>query len=106
MDIQKTLASREGSHGSYKARSVIEQNIKRAMQDSPNWRSLPDDIRSSLEMIATKISRILMGDPEFHDSWHDIIGYAKLVEDRLSPEPLDKQIQIVWGTPSEMIDDE
>jgi hypothetical protein len=31
----------------------------------------------------------LNGDPEFHDSWHDIVGYAKLVADSLaSTNPL------------------
>ena len=29
--------------------------------------------------------RIVNGDPHYHDSWHDIVGYAKLVADRLVP---------------------
>ena len=28
-------------------------------------------------------TRILNGDPNYHDSWHDIIGYTKLVADEL-----------------------
>ena len=35
-------------------------------------------------MILHKIGRILNGDPNYADSWHDIAGYAKLVEDELS----------------------
>jgi hypothetical protein len=54
------------------------------MRDSPNWGDLTDDKREALEMIAHKIGRILNGDPEYKDSWHDIIGYARLVEDTLS----------------------
>jgi hypothetical protein len=34
-------------------------------------------------MIQHKIARILNGDPNYHDSWHDIGGYSKLVADRL-----------------------
>jgi len=34
-------------------------------------------------MIAHKIGRILNGDPDYQDSWHDIIGYARLVERQL-----------------------
>jgi len=34
-------------------------------------------------MICHKISRIVNGDPNYKDSWHDIIGYAKLIEDKL-----------------------
>jgi hypothetical protein len=40
-------------------------------------------MREALEMVAHKIGRILNGDPKYHDSWHDIIGYTKLVADRL-----------------------
>jgi len=36
--------------------------------------------REALEMIAHKIGRILNGDPNYADSWHDIAGYAKLAE--------------------------
>jgi hypothetical protein len=34
-------------------------------------------------MIFHKLARIANGDPNYHDSWHDIAGYAKLVADRL-----------------------
>ena len=53
------------------------------MQDSPNWEKLDDDQREALEMTAHKIGRILNGDPNYADSWHDIIGYTRLVEARL-----------------------
>ena len=33
-----------------------------------------------------KIARILNGDSNYHDSWHDIIGYAKLVADQLNKQ--------------------
>jgi hypothetical protein len=53
------------------------------MIDSPNWENLTDDKKESLEMIAHKIGRILNGDPEYKDSWHDIIGYTTLIESTL-----------------------
>ena len=56
------------------------------MVDSPNWPGLTDAQREALEMVAHKIGRILNGDPNYHDSWHDIVGYAKLVADRLQRE--------------------
>jgi hypothetical protein len=37
-------------------------------------------------MISHKIARILNGDPCYHDSWHDIVGFAKLVADGLLPK--------------------
>lgn len=87
-DITKTLAERGGRYGKFIDHAFIVQQIKRAMFDSPNWERLPDDMKEALEMTAHKIGRILNGDPFFHDSWHDINGYIKLVADRL-PQPLE-----------------
>jgi hypothetical protein len=83
MDIDKTLGQRETRYGTFSDNCRIIQNIKRAMRDCPNWENLSDDKKESLEMIASKIGRILNGDSEYHDSWHDIIGYTKLVADTL-----------------------
>ena len=82
-DIDKTLADRGARYGDYSEHARITQAIKAAMIDSPNWVNLADDQTETLEMIAHKIGRILNGDPNYHDSWHDIIGYAKLTADRL-----------------------
>ena len=82
-DIAETLAERGTRYGSFIGHANITQRIKRVMQDSPNWEMLDDDMSEALEMVAHKIGRILNGDPNCHDSWHDIIGYTKLVADRL-----------------------
>jgi hypothetical protein len=82
--IEETLLERGGRYGSFTGHARITQNIKRAMIDSPNWLALSDDKREALDMVAHKVGRILNGDPEYKDSWHDIIGYTKLVEDTLS----------------------
>ena len=81
--IDATLAERGNRYGSFTGHAKITQAIKAAMIDSPNWDDLDDDMREALEMVAHKIGRILNGDPNYHDSWHDIIGYTKLVADRL-----------------------
>ena len=81
--IDETLAERGNRYGEFAEHARITQNIKKAMQDSPNWKSLPDAMKEALEMIAHKVGRILNGDPVYIDSWHDIIGYTKLVEDLL-----------------------
>lgn len=41
---------------------------------------LPDTHLEALDMICHKIARILAGDPNEPDHWHDIAGYATLVE--------------------------
>jgi hypothetical protein len=82
-NIETTLAERGSRYGDFGEHARITQNLKRSMQDSPNWTKLSDSQKESLEMIQHKIGRILNGDPNYHDSWHDLIGYAKLVADTL-----------------------
>ncbi len=84
-DIKTTLAERGNRYGDFANHARITQAIKAAMADSPNWAALDHDMKEALEMLAHKMGRILNGDPHYHDSWHDIIGYAKLVADRLTP---------------------
>lgn len=83
-DITATLQERGTRYGTFSEQAKICQGIKDAMQRSANWRALSADKKEALDVIANKIGRILNGDPEFKDSWHDIVGYAKLVDDTLS----------------------
>lgn len=83
MQIEQTLKERGSRYGEFKEHARITQNLKQAMQDSPNWLSLRVDQKECLEMVAHKIGRILNGDPDFHDSWYDCNGYIKLVADTL-----------------------
>jgi hypothetical protein len=48
-----------------------------------NNSELEDDQIEALDMIASKIARIVNGNPDHVDSWVDIAGYAQLVADRL-----------------------
>jgi hypothetical protein len=50
--IEATLAERGTRYGDYAEHARITQNIKRAMQDSPNWASLADDQREALDEAA------------------------------------------------------
>jgi hypothetical protein len=90
--VDATLQQRGNRYGEYKDHARITWNIKRAMEDSPNWASLEDYQKEALCMVAHKVARILNGDPNYADNWHDIQGFCKLVEDRLpkaeAPEPL------------------
>lgn len=81
--IEQTLAERDKRYGDFFTHAKITQGIKGVMHNSPNWQKLPVDMSEALDMIAHKIGRILNGDPFYHDSWHDIVGYTKLVADAL-----------------------
>jgi hypothetical protein len=82
-DIDKTLAERGERYGQFRDHAVIAQDIKDAMWHRDGWTRLAPDQKQALEVIADKVARILNGDPQYHDNWHDIVGYAKLVADRL-----------------------
>ena len=82
--IETTLIQRGQRYGEFPDHARITQDLKRVMQRAPKWESLTDAQAEALEMIAHKIGRILNGDPNYHDSWHDIVGYAKLVADTLA----------------------
>lgn len=82
--VEATLENRGRKYGDYEAMSNVVQAIKKALRQSPNWQNLPPFMQESLEMAATKIGRILTGDPFEYDSWHDIEGYARLSADRCS----------------------
>lgn len=84
--IDATLAERGSRYGEFTDHAEVTQSIKDAMKASNNWDILPDDMLECLEMVAHKIGRILNGDPDYIDSWTDIIGYARLVEKRLIAE--------------------
>lgn len=79
MEISETLSTRESQYGQYKTVSQISQDIKKIMRQSPNYYTMPDYARESLDMIANKMARILNGNYYLNDSWHDIGGYAALV---------------------------
>lgn len=81
--IEDTLKERGSRYGRFDQHAAISQGIKREMRAAINWDIMSDSQRESLEMVAHKIGRILNGDPDFLDSWHDIIGYTRLVEQEL-----------------------
>ena len=84
--INETLAERGERYGNFEKHAAICQELKRVMYRIPGWALLKADQAQALEVIADKLARILNGDPNYVDNWHDIQGYAKLVEDRLIGE--------------------
>ena len=85
-NVDATLNERGQRYGEFAGHAGVTQTLKRAMGQHPGWRKLADDQREALEMTASKIGRILNGDPNYTDSWHDIGGYVRLVEQRLEKE--------------------
>lgn len=88
MDIEGTLKERNEQYGSFAMQSGIAQTLKKAVRACPNWPKLAADQREAIDHIMIKFSRILNGNPDHVDSWHDVAGYATLIEKRLNrPAP-------------------
>lgn len=84
--IEATLAERGARYGKFMDHALIAQHLQDVMRAPNGWEKLAPDQKQALTVIADKIARMLNGDPNYIDNWHDIIGYAKLVEDRLQEE--------------------
>lgn len=83
--VGTVLDTRGTKYGSFIGQARIAQQLKNvahtfAMQQG---KTFDVDQAEALDMIFTKIARILNGDPHYADSWIDIAGYAKLVANRL-----------------------
>jgi hypothetical protein len=81
--VDDTLAQRGARYGDFTDHARVCQDLKRTIYAGPTAHKLSDVQRQALDVIADKIARIVCGDPNYDDNWHDIQGYAKLVEDRL-----------------------
>lgn len=83
--VGKVLDARAEQYGSFMQSSDTTIRIKSIMHNAVarNTVHLYPDQLQALDMIATKISRIVHGNPNHLDSWVDIAGYAQLVADRL-----------------------
>jgi hypothetical protein len=75
---EQLLAERGKTHGDFMDNASMAQRLKRDMHSSDGWSNLLDAQQESLDLIATKISRILSGGNNNQDNWDDIAGYAKL----------------------------
>ena len=79
MNIEDTLQERGKRYGDFAFHAQIADNIVLAMISSDGWDSLTCVQQQALRVIADKIERILNGDPDYIDNWHDIAGYSTLV---------------------------
>ena len=82
-DVADVIADRKTIHGDFTNDAENAQRIKQILHASPNWLIMKNEQRESLELIATKIGRILAGDHAWPDHWLDIEGYARITRERL-----------------------
>ena len=83
-DVNDILDERATTYGQFIDVAEIAQELKDTIRigDTNREERLPADQIEALDMIASKIARILSGDSDYADSWIDIAGYATLVAER------------------------
>lgn len=82
-DLSATLDARRAVHGDFTDHARITQALKDVARASPSWERMSPVAREAVDMILHKVGRACSGDPGHADHWHDIAGYARLVEERL-----------------------
>lgn len=82
-DLHAVLHDRGQEYGEFIGMAEFAQDLKARIRSAPGAHRLEPHQWESLDMICTKIARIVCGNPQHEDSWTDIAGYAKLVADHL-----------------------
>tara|TARA_R110001606_G_scaffold93896_2_gene208382 strand:+ start:1616 stop:2065 length:450 start_codon:yes stop_codon:yes gene_type:complete len=84
--IEDTIKERTESYGAFTDNATVAQLLKEAIQMETNYPNMPPYMRESLDIICSKISRMVTGDFRHADNWRDIQGFAKLALDLLNAE--------------------
>lgn len=79
VSTEDVLLVRNKTHGDYKKQGAFSIRLKEMVREGDNWKKLSGEQKDALDMIATKVSRVLHGDPNEKDHWRDIAGYATLI---------------------------
>ena len=91
MSINQTLEQRGSRYGKFKDVASTTYALQEILRDAKNHEHMTDDQVIALDMICNKMARIVNGDPNYIDNWHDIAGYATLVEQELNITNRDKE---------------
>ena len=83
--VSETLEERAKTHGDFEKYANIMIELIDTVDLNGN-EQLTAVQHQGLYMILSKITRIVNGDANHIDSWHDIAGYASLVERSLKNE--------------------
>ena len=86
MKTEDLLKERAKTHGNYEEKTKFIQYSKEYMRNQAGWNRLGSDEKESLDMIETKIGRILYGKPMNKAEWEDIAGYATLIIQRMESD--------------------
>ena len=89
-DIKDVLEERANTHGDFIDVAEVAQQLKQTMRSAAPYTRPHSDLLNTqaeaLDMIASKIARILVGDQYEPDHWLDIEGYARLARESINTD--------------------
>lgn len=83
--IDATLSERQSTYGNFEDVAFVTENIINVLKKC-NYDYMPHTHKMAMYMIASKMARLVNGDCDHLDSWHDIGGYSKLIEKLIKGE--------------------
>ena len=84
-DIDSTLEERGTRYGSYVDVSDLTFELFAKICERMEGREGFEPYHiEAIHMICNKLARAVCGDPMYADNWHDIAGYARLVENEIA----------------------
>ena len=99
MTTADTIKQRDSVHGNFSDTARISQLLKSVIdhelvnRQNRNQPKLTHVQREMLDMITSKIARIIAGDHNEPDHYHDIGGYALLAENEAKLSKIDRPFQ-------------
>ena len=83
--VRQTLSQHQGQYGSFEDVAMITEQMVDVMRKG-YYENLAYNQKMALYMICSKMARIVNGNPNHKDSWHNIAGYATLIDNELVSE--------------------
>lgn len=85
-ELEVTLKDRGASYGDYSDLADLSQRLKLMLQRP----GLAPAEKESLDLICTKLARLIVGRGDRAEHWHDIAGYATLAERDLAGRTVER----------------
>jgi len=77
--VDGLISDRAKTHGDFQRNTVTAQGLKALIRSTPNWGNMPPAFQEALDMVCSKMARILHGDAEAVEHWEDMEGYPHLI---------------------------
>lgn len=83
--VDETLNERQSQYGCFEDVAFATENIIGILKRC-GYDDMPNPHKMAMYMIVSKMARLVNGDHNHIDGWHDIGGYAKLIENLIGGE--------------------